>query len=112
MLADLKHTSPDLILHGGDLADSGSSPRQIVDCIRDLSWPGVIGNTDELLASPKSLQARGLLVPVIEEMAAATRDALGDERLNWLGSLPARANPRCISLGSCQSRQSLAVPPK
>ena len=26
VLADLRETSPDLIPHGGDLADSGSSP--------------------------------------------------------------------------------------
>ena len=33
VLADLKQTSPDLILHGGDLADSGASPAEIVDRI-------------------------------------------------------------------------------
>jgi predicted phosphodiesterase len=26
VLVDLKQTSPDLILHGGDLADTGASP--------------------------------------------------------------------------------------
>jgi 3',5'-cyclic AMP phosphodiesterase CpdA len=30
VLADLRETSPDLVLHGGDLADSGSSPTEIV----------------------------------------------------------------------------------
>lgn len=44
VLADLRQTSPDLILHGGDLADSGSSPVEIVDRIRDLGWQGVVGN--------------------------------------------------------------------
>lgn len=33
VLADLRQTSPDLILHGGDLADSGSSPVEIVDLL-------------------------------------------------------------------------------
>ena len=28
VLADLRQTSPDLILHGGDLADSGAVPRR------------------------------------------------------------------------------------
>jgi 3',5'-cyclic AMP phosphodiesterase CpdA len=36
VLADLQQTSPDLILHGGDLADAGASPAEIVDRIR--SW--------------------------------------------------------------------------
>ena len=94
VLADLQQTSPDLILHGGDLADGGSSPREIVDRIRELGWPGVLGNTDEMLARPESLtefasqtpQMKPLL-PIIEEMAAATREMLG-ERLAWLRELP------------------------
>jgi predicted phosphodiesterase len=95
VLADLKQISPDLILHGGDLADSGSGPVEIVDRIRDLGWPGVVGNTDEMLFRPKSLQefaqhapALKPLFAVIEEMAAATREALGENRLAWLCELP------------------------
>lgn len=95
VLADLRQTSPDLILHGGDLADAGASPVEIVDQIRDFGWPGVVGNTDEMLFRPESLrefarQSPGLkpLFAVIEEMAAATRAALGEERLAWLRGLP------------------------
>ncbi len=95
VLADLRQTAPDLIFHGGDLADAGASPAEIVDRVRDLGWPGVIGNTDEMLATPETLtdfakQSPKLkeLFAVIEEMAAATRAALGEERLAWLRSLP------------------------
>src|SRR6202140_3241210 len=95
VLADLRQTSPDLILHGGDLADGGSSPVEIVDRIRDLGWQGVLGNTDEMLVRPESLtqfasQSPSLqtLWATIEEMAAVTREALGEERLAWLRSLP------------------------
>lgn len=95
VLADLRQTSPDLILHGGDLADAGASPVEIVDRIRDLGWQGVVGNTDEMLFRPESLQefareSRQLqpLFAVIDEMAAATREALGEERLAWLRDLP------------------------
>jgi predicted phosphodiesterase len=95
VLADLKQTSPDLIFHGGDLADAGSGPVEIVDQIRDLGWQGVVGNTDEMLFRPESLtefakqspQMQPLLA-TIEEMAAATREALGDERIAWLRGLP------------------------
>ena len=55
VLADLRQTAPDLILHGGDLSHGGSSPAEIVDRIRDLGWQGVMGNTDEMLFSPESL---------------------------------------------------------
>ncbi len=92
VLADLRQTSPDLILHGGDLADAGASPREIVDRIRDLGWQGVVGNTDEMLFNPASLQEFASQSPslfaTIEEMAAATREALGEERLAWLRGLP------------------------
>ncbi|HEY1948982.1 MAG TPA: metallophosphoesterase family protein [Bryobacteraceae bacterium] len=95
VLADLQQTSPDLILHGGDLADSGSSPIDIVDHIRDLGWQGVLGNTDEMLFNPESLTGFASQTPqlksmfaAVEEMAAATRETLGEERLTWLSNLP------------------------
>ena len=95
VLADLRETSPDLILHGGDLADGGSSPREIVDRIRDLGWQGVVGNTDEMLFRAESLAEftgpspkMHSLFAAIGEMAAASREALGEERLAWLGGLP------------------------
>jgi putative phosphoesterase len=95
VLEDLRQTAPDLILHGGDLADGGSSPVEIVDQIRDLGWPGVMGNTDEMLTRPETLLVFASRSPkmqplfaVIAEMAAVTRDRLGDERITWLQSLP------------------------
>jgi len=51
VLSDIRDVSPDIVLHGGDLADGGSSPVEIVDYIRDFGWPGVIGNTEEMLVS-------------------------------------------------------------
>src|SRR5580698_3157904 len=96
VLADLRETSPDLILHAGDIAHGGSSPVEVLDRIRDLGWPGVLGNTDEGLFRPESIRefSSGLphtlqpMFAVIEEMAAWTRDQLGDARLAWLSGLP------------------------
>jgi len=95
VLADLRETSPDLILYGGDLAHGGSSPAEIVDRIRDLGWQGIIGNTDEMLVMPESLEEFASQMPhlerlfsVIREMAAVTREALGEDQLAWLGGLP------------------------
>ena len=95
VLADLKQTSPDLILHGGDLADGGSSPAEVVDRIRDLGWRGVLGNTDEVHTRPQSLEefasqskAPPALWDAVREMAAATGDALGAARVQWLRGLP------------------------
>lgn len=95
VLADLQQTAPDLILHGGDLADGGASPVEVVDRIRELGWQGVAGNTDEMLWRPESLTEFASRSPklkplfdAIAELAAATREALGEERLAWLRDLP------------------------
>jgi putative phosphoesterase len=95
ILTDLRETVPDLILHGGDLAASGASPAEIVDRIRNLGWQGVAGNTDEMLWMPESLKAMADRSPevrplfaAIEEIATATSEALGEERVTWLRSLP------------------------
>jgi putative phosphoesterase len=95
VLKDLRETAPDLILHGGDLPHGGSSPAWTVDQIRDLGWPGVLGNTDEMLFAPQSLTDFASRLPnlksmfdAIGEMAAATRAALGQERIAWLQTLP------------------------
>lgn len=94
VIADLRQMSPDLTFHGGDLAHGGASPAETVDRIRDLGWQGVLGNTDEMLFRPRTLKEfasqsphlKGLFA-AIEEMAEATRQLLGEERLAWLQSL-------------------------
>jgi putative phosphoesterase len=95
VLADIRQCSPDLVLHGGDLADGGSSPIEIVDRIRGLGWLGVMGNTDEMLVQPDSLEdfasqssAPPDLWTAVRQIALATRYTLGDERLAWLRELP------------------------
>jgi len=95
VLADLDETSPDLILHGGDLVSGGSSPAEVVDRIRDRRWLGVFGNSDEAISRPETLEefARQTSAPpslwdAVREMAAFTREALGEERIAWLRALP------------------------
>jgi putative phosphoesterase len=95
VLTDLRQTSPDVVFHGGDLCHAGGSPAEIVDRIRDLGWPGVVGNTDEMLFEPESLEEFARQTPKLQplcatmrEMANATREKLGEERLAWLRGLP------------------------
>lgn len=94
VLADLRQTAPDLVFHGGDLADGGASPAEIVDRVRDLGWPGVLGNTDEMLFRPEALEefagkssAPASLWAAVRQTAEATRSRLGDERIAWLRQL-------------------------
>jgi predicted phosphodiesterase len=95
VLDDIRSVAPDVVLHAGDLADGGSSPAAIVDCIRAFGWAGVQGNGDEMLSRPESLDefisqstAPPTLWYAVREMAAWTRASLGKERLSWLGQLP------------------------
>jgi predicted phosphodiesterase len=95
VLADIDRNAPDLVLHGGDLADGGSSPIEIVDQIRDLGWQGVIGNGDQMLVRPESLEAFAAessappaLWTFVREMAESTRSILGPGRLSWVYRLP------------------------
>ena len=104
VLTDLRITAPDLILHGGDLAD-GSAPAETVDQIRELGWQGVHGNTDEMLYSPDKLRvfaegAPGLrkIFDAVEDIAGVTRAALGEERLAWLKSLPSVQRADVVAL--------------
>ena len=85
VLADLRHTSPDLVLHSGDLADGGSSPVKIIDRIRDLGWRGVVGNTDEMLTRPETFESFAAGLPALETLWRALQEmAVGVERLAWL----------------------------
>lgn len=95
VVADLQSTAPDLVLHGGDLADSGPQGAEVVDRIRELGWPGVVGNTDEMLFAPESLANFAARLPALQpmfqaiaEMAGRTREQLGENRLEWLRTLP------------------------
>lgn len=95
VLADLQQTAPDVVFHGGDLADAGSGSIEIVDQIRSLGWRGVTGNTDQMLALPNTFESFASQSPkltslwdILREMAAFTRDLLGEERLAWLRNLP------------------------
>jgi len=96
VIADLKTMSPDLVVHGGDLAASGPRPAEVIDRIRDLGWPGVLGNTDEMLWAPEQFdrqmnrasKLRILLEILFHEFTPATCEMLGDERVRWLRGLP------------------------
>ena len=67
-----------------------------MDRIREFRWPGVLGNTDEVLWAPerqaelekKAPHLRSLFQMIFESIVPATRERLGDKRVAWLRSLP------------------------
>jgi predicted phosphodiesterase len=96
VIADIADRGVDRVVHGGDLALMGCQPAEVIDRVRELAWPGIVGNTDELLWRPeeRSVQERrapklgALLGLLFDEYAPATIELLGDERLSWLRGLP------------------------
>jgi diadenosine tetraphosphatase ApaH/serine/threonine PP2A family protein phosphatase len=97
VLADLRQVTPDLVVHGGDLAYGGAHPAEIIDQIRELGWVGVRGNTDEMLWSPESLTEFAAKTPQLGPLLSIIRDLIppalariGEERLRWLKGCPER----------------------
>lgn len=105
VLADLRRIAPDLVVHGGDLAYGGARPAEIIDQVRSLGWPGVRGNTDEMLWAPEGLAEFAATAPklapllaILQEMIPPTLASIGEERLRWLEGLPFRYSQEGFSL--------------
>lgn len=77
VVADLERLRPDLVAHGGDLAFRGPRPAECIDRIRELGWPGVIGNMD-----------RALETHAQQPNVGWATERLGPERNDWLQGLP------------------------
>ncbi len=105
VLADLRQVAPDQVVQGGDLAYGGTHPADIIDQIRALGWPGVRGNTDEMLWAPEGLAEfaaatpkLGPLLVLIRELIPPTLASIGEERLRWLEGLPHQYSGEGFSL--------------
>jgi 3',5'-cyclic AMP phosphodiesterase CpdA len=97
VIADTERRAVEQVIHGGDLALAGCQGAEVIDRIRELAWPGIVGNTDELLWRPEDREVQlertprlaDLLRLLFDTYAPATRDVLGPGRLAWLRGLPA-----------------------
>ena len=49
VITDLHTQAPNLVLQGGDLPYGGCHAAEVMDRVAELGWPGVMGNTDEVL---------------------------------------------------------------
>ena len=96
VLADLRQQKPDVIYHGGDLAFGGSNPAEVIDCIVQEGWKGVLGNTDEMLWDTSARQTLEAAAPKLKSLfkvlfdlsGPATRKMIGESRLESLRALP------------------------
>jgi len=96
VVADLTRVAPDIIIQGGDLVAMGHRPAEVLDRVRECGWPGVQGNTDEMLWKPELFdrfmtnapQLAHIWTMVFQQQGPATRERLGTERIEWLRQMP------------------------
>ena len=105
VLADLRQVGADLVVQGGDLVGSGSRPAEVIDRIRDLRWPGVFGNADEMLWKPDRIaemlgapQFDRLRDMLLTEIIPSTHETIGPNRLAWLRALPIRFSAGALTV--------------
>jgi putative phosphoesterase len=106
VLADLRRQQPDLVFHGGDLPYGGCNPAEVIDRITQEGWPGVFGNTNEMLwsdAARRDLEAsapklKPLFRVLFDDCGPATRAIIGETRLEWLRRLPAELRHETLVL--------------
>lgn len=106
VLADLRQQTPDVVYHGGDLAFGGCNPAEVIDCIAQAGWKGVLGNTDEMLwdsSARPALEAaapklKSLFKVLFDSSGPATCRMIGEARLAWLRALPTELRHENLAL--------------
>lgn len=84
VLTDLDRQRVDEVLVGGDLAEGGRQPAEVLDLLMARGWPAVVGNADALLLEV----AAGRRPQAVERTTAAWTVAhLRPEHLDYLRSL-------------------------
>ena len=100
VIADLENAGAlDEVLMGGDLAEGGAQPSEVVDEVRARGWRSVRGNADDLLVriadGSRGRDALGPALQTHENLPANTAveaewsaTRLGSKRIEYLRSLP------------------------
>src|SRR5580693_3781063 len=117
VLADLREVAPDLIVHGGDLSSGGAHPAEIIEQIQSLGWPGVLGNTDEMLYAPNRLTEFAATLPQLAAVLQRVADTipwtvakLGTDRVAWLQKLATRFVREDLTLVHASSNDCWRAP--
>lgn len=89
VIADLERHGPyDEILLGGDLAQGGPKPVEVIERIRELGWPSVRGNSDDFLVGIADGVLTEEVPDNVRERGEWSVGQLGAERIEYLRTLP------------------------
>ncbi len=101
VLADVAREKPDRVVVAGDLVLNGPEPVAVVDLLRTLVADGaaiIAGNTDVAVADFDYAAAFPWMTDGVPDAIVAAaewaHEALGEERLDWLRSLPSERRVR------------------
>lgn len=101
VIADIGREKPDHVVIAGDLVLNGPEPAAVVDMLRSLAAEGtaiVSGNTDIAVADFDFAAAFPWMTDGVPDAIVAAaewaHEALGEERVEWLRSLPAERRVR------------------
>jgi predicted phosphodiesterase len=101
VIGEITREKPDRVVIAGDLVMNGPEPAGVVDMLRGLAADGaavVSGNTDIAVADFDLAAAFPWMTDGVPDAIVAAaewaHDALGDERVEWLRSLPAERRVR------------------
>ena len=101
VLADVTREKPDRIVVAGDLVLNGPEPAAVVAALREASAAGaavIAGNTDVAVADFDYAAAFPWMTDGVPDAIVAAaewaHEALGEERLDWLRSLPSERRVR------------------
>ena len=85
VLADIARVGVDQLLFLGDLATLGPHPREVIDTVRALGCPCILGNHDEFLFHPTLIHDYNP-APVIVDAVDWCRDQLKADDIDYLRS--------------------------
>lgn len=101
VIADIGREKPDRVVIAGDLVLNGPEPVAVVDMLKNLAAEGtaiVAGNTDLAVADFDFAAAFPWMTDGVPDAIVAAaewaHEALGEERVEWLRSLPAERRIR------------------
>lgn len=86
VLSDIKKNKVDSIICLGDVATLGPSPREVLDMIKDLNCPCIIGNHEEALFHPNRISDFDIKGELLEKTIYWCLDKLNQEDMKFLNT--------------------------
>jgi predicted phosphodiesterase len=85
VLAEINRNRPDHIVCLGDVATLGPHPRDVIDAVRTLGCPCIMGNHDEFLIDPQLVHSYNMM-PIVVDSIEWCQNQLSESELGFLAT--------------------------